>query len=44
MIPPAQQRFMAERAGAQIVEVNAGHLSMVAAPGPVTDVIERAAR
>jgi pimeloyl-ACP methyl ester carboxylesterase len=44
VIPPAQQRFMAERAGARIVEVNAGHLSMISRPGPVTDVIERAAR
>jgi hypothetical protein len=35
---------MAERAGARIVEVNAGHLSMISRPGPVTDLIERAAR
>ena len=33
VIPPAQQRFMAQRAGARIVEVNAGHLSMVSQPG-----------
>jgi pimeloyl-ACP methyl ester carboxylesterase len=44
IIPPAQQRFMAQRAGSRIVEIKAGHLSMVSKPGAVTDVIERAAR
>jgi hypothetical protein len=44
IIPPAQQLFMAQRAGSRIVEVRAGHLSMVSKPGAVTDLIERAAR
>jgi pimeloyl-ACP methyl ester carboxylesterase len=44
IIPPTQQLFMAQRAGSRIVEVRAGHLSMVSKPGAITDVIERAAR
>lgn len=44
IIPPAQQRFMAERAHAQITEVKAGHLSMVARPDAVTDLILSAVR
>jgi pimeloyl-ACP methyl ester carboxylesterase len=44
IIPPAQQRFMAERAGAQIVEVKAGHLSMITRPAPITDLIITAAQ
>jgi pimeloyl-ACP methyl ester carboxylesterase len=44
IIPPAQQRFMAERAHAQITEVKAGHLSMVSRPDAVTDLILSAVR
>jgi pimeloyl-ACP methyl ester carboxylesterase len=32
IIPAAQQRFMAERAGAQIVEVRASHVSLISKP------------
>jgi pimeloyl-ACP methyl ester carboxylesterase len=39
VIPPAQQRFMATRAGSEITEVKAGHLSMVSRPAAVTDAI-----
>jgi hypothetical protein len=35
---------MAERAGAHIVEVKAGHLSMITRPAAVTDVVITAAR
>jgi hypothetical protein len=35
---------MAQRAGAHITEVNAGHLSMMAAPETVAQVIEQAAQ
>jgi pimeloyl-ACP methyl ester carboxylesterase len=38
-IPPAEQLAMAERAHAKITMVHAGHLSMVADPGVVTNVI-----
>jgi pimeloyl-ACP methyl ester carboxylesterase len=44
VIPPVQQRAMAERADAKTVEVNAGHLSMLSRPGAVTDLITAAAR
>ena len=44
VIPPAEQRLMAERAGAKTVEVNAGHLSMLSQPDAVTDLIIKAAR
>lgn len=44
VIPIAQQLFMARRAGAQITEVNAGHLSLISRPQQVTSVIEAAAR
>ncbi|HLK78246.1 MAG TPA: alpha/beta hydrolase [Streptosporangiaceae bacterium] len=43
VIPPAELTFMAKRAGAQITEVNAGHLSMIADPRTVAEVIEQAA-
>ncbi len=38
-IPPATQRFMAERAGAQIVTVAASHASMVSEPDLATELI-----
>jgi pimeloyl-ACP methyl ester carboxylesterase len=44
VLPPAEQIFMAKRAGAHITKVNAGHLSMVADPGVVAQVIEQAAQ
>ena len=44
IIPPAQQRFMAERAHARIEEVKAGHLAMVSRPDAVTDLILSAVR
>ncbi|WP_327371153.1 alpha/beta fold hydrolase [Streptomyces sp. NBC_01217] len=44
VIPPAEQLAMANRAGAHITEVNAGHLSLITRPGVVTDVIRDAAR
>jgi pimeloyl-ACP methyl ester carboxylesterase len=42
-ITPAAQRFMANRAGAQITEINSSHASMVSRPGAVVDLIEEAA-
>jgi pimeloyl-ACP methyl ester carboxylesterase len=42
-ITPAAQRFMANRAGAQVSEINSSHASMVSHPGPVVDLIEDAA-
>lgn len=38
-IPPATQRYMAERANAQITEVPASHASMVSQPQATTDLI-----
>ncbi|GGL35777.1 alpha/beta fold hydrolase [Nocardia jinanensis] len=43
VIPPASQRFMAERMGAQTTELDASHASLVSRPGDVTAVIETAA-
>ncbi|MFF5859606.1 alpha/beta fold hydrolase [Streptomyces sp. NPDC012751] len=43
-IPPAAQRFMAERAHAHTVEVNASHAVSVSRPATVTHLIEQAAR
>jgi pimeloyl-ACP methyl ester carboxylesterase len=44
IIPPAQQRFMAERANARIKEADSGHLAMVSDPDAVTDLILSAVR
>jgi pimeloyl-ACP methyl ester carboxylesterase len=44
VIPPAEQLFMAHRAKAHIVMVNASHLSMISQPTAVTDLILAAAR
>ncbi len=44
VIPPYLQRFMAERANAQIVEVKAMHPAMISHPGAVVDLIETAAK
>jgi len=39
VIPPTQQRFMAQRAGARTVEVKAGHLSLITRSGAVERLI-----
>jgi pimeloyl-ACP methyl ester carboxylesterase len=44
VVTPAEQLFMAHRAGAHITEVNAPHLSMISDPGVVARVIIQAAR
>jgi pimeloyl-ACP methyl ester carboxylesterase len=38
-IPPATERFMAQRAGATTIEVNTSHVAMISKPGAVTDLI-----
>jgi len=43
IIPPAEQRVMSQRAHAHITEIRAPHLSMIAHPEAVTDVILQAA-
>jgi pimeloyl-ACP methyl ester carboxylesterase len=44
VIPPAELTFMANRAGARVTRVQAGHLAMITHPGTVAQVIERAAK
>jgi pimeloyl-ACP methyl ester carboxylesterase len=43
VIPPAELQVMAARAGANVTDVNAGHLSLISNPGVVTRVIIDAA-
>lgn len=43
MIPPAAQRFMSQRAGAQVVEVPGSHAVYVSRPDAVAELIEKAA-
>ncbi|MGW5188098.1 alpha/beta hydrolase [Kribbella sp. NPDC004138] len=43
VIPPAEQRIMAARAGAHVVQFKAPHLSMVYRPAVVTDLVVTAA-
>jgi pimeloyl-ACP methyl ester carboxylesterase len=43
VIPPAEQQAMAARAGAHVVTVKASHLSMLAKPGAVADLVVAAA-
>ena len=43
VIPPFAQLFMAQRAQATIVQVRAGHLSMISHPEAVADLINRTA-
>ncbi|KMS84818.1 alpha/beta hydrolase [Streptomyces regensis] len=43
-IPPVAQRFMAERAHAHTVEIDASHAVSVSQPAAVADLIEQAAR
>ncbi len=42
-IPPATQRFMAERAGAQTAEVASSHVPQISRPGAVTRITLQAA-
>jgi pimeloyl-ACP methyl ester carboxylesterase len=42
VIPPAELTFMAQRAGARITDVKAGHLSLISKPQVVTRVILQA--
>ncbi len=44
VIPPAEQLFMAKRAGAHVVEVAAGHLSLITRADTVADTIITVAR
>jgi pimeloyl-ACP methyl ester carboxylesterase len=41
-LPPATQRFMAERAGATVMEVESSHVAMTSQPGRTTYLIEAA--
>jgi pimeloyl-ACP methyl ester carboxylesterase len=43
IIPPAQQRFMAQRAGSRIVEVRASHVPPISKPAAVERIIAAAA-
>jgi hypothetical protein len=43
-IPPATERFMAQRAGATTVEVQSSHVAMISHPRQVTNLILDAAR
>nr|WP_232794414.1 alpha/beta hydrolase [Pseudofrankia saprophytica] len=43
VLPAEAQRFMAKRAGARAVEVDASHVAMIAQPGATADLIKRAA-
>lgn len=43
-IPAASQRFMAERAGSTVVEIDASHAASVSQPGAVAELIDEAAR
>ena len=43
MIPPPAQRFMSERAGSKVVEVDGSHSIYVSKPDAVASLIERAA-
>jgi pimeloyl-ACP methyl ester carboxylesterase len=44
MIPPAAQRFMSQRAGAEVAETAGSHAVYVSKPKAVADLIERAAQ
>jgi pimeloyl-ACP methyl ester carboxylesterase len=44
VISPAAQRFMAERANAHTIEIDASHVSYISRPGRVTRLILQAAR
>ncbi|MFI0240626.1 alpha/beta fold hydrolase [Streptomyces sp. NPDC016845] len=42
VIPPAAQRFMAERAGSKVVEIRSSHVVMVSHPDAAADIIKAA--
>jgi hypothetical protein len=42
MVPPELQRFVAGRMEAEVVELDAGHASLVTAPDAVSELILRA--
>jgi pimeloyl-ACP methyl ester carboxylesterase len=44
IIPPAEQLIMSQHAHAHITEIGAGHLSLVARPEAVADIITQAAQ
>jgi len=44
MIPPAAQRFMSKRAGAEVVEQRGSHAIYVSQPSVVASLVEKAAR
>ncbi|GAA4703983.1 alpha/beta fold hydrolase [Phytohabitans rumicis] len=44
VLPAAAQRFMAQRAGAQVREVGASHIAMISQPAVTAELIKRAAR
>jgi pimeloyl-ACP methyl ester carboxylesterase len=44
VLTPAEQLFMAKRAGAHVTEISAPHLSMISNPGVVASVIIQAAQ
>jgi len=44
VLPVAAQRFMAQRAGARVREIDASHVAMISQPTAATDLIKRAAR
>ncbi|SFR29107.1 Tat (twin-arginine translocation) pathway signal sequence [Lentzea waywayandensis] len=44
VFPAAAQRFVAQRASARTVEVNASHVAMISQPAATAELIERAAR
>ena len=43
-IPPATERFMAQRAGSTVREVRSSHVAMISRPDDVTDLIVDAAQ
>jgi pimeloyl-ACP methyl ester carboxylesterase len=44
VLPAAAQRFLAQRAGAEIREVGASHVAMISQPAATADLVKRAAR
>jgi hypothetical protein len=44
LIPPATQRFMAQRAGATTVEVRSSHVAMISHPREAANLIIQAAK
>ncbi|WP_433222109.1 alpha/beta fold hydrolase [Dactylosporangium sp. CS-047395] len=44
VLPPAAQRFMAQRAGSRTREVKASHVAMIAQPAATVDLIKEASR